>query len=260
MRGSTHFHLLVVVASLAIACDSFAAEGTQTTNPNLDTAAMSALQRMGTYLRSIKSFEVTADTTRDDVLETGQLIQLDSHVTVLARLPDRARIEVTNPRQQRLYLYDGKQFTIWGELINYYATVPAPATLSKLLPELRDKYDLEMPLEDLFFWGTPQATTRDITSALDVGPSVVSGITCEHYAFRQDGLDWQIWIQQGDYPLPLKVVSSTLTDEARPQYSAVYTWNLAPSFNEAAFEFSPPKGAQRIAFDTAAQAAAGANK
>jgi hypothetical protein len=104
-----------------------------------------------------------------------------------------------------------------------------------------------MPLEDLFLWGTPQATGGSVTDAFDVGPAEVGGVTCEQYVYRQNGLDWQIWIQQGEYPLPRKVVLTTLTDEARPQYSAVYSWNLAPSFNEAAFEFDPPKGAQRIA-------------
>jgi hypothetical protein len=71
-------------------------------------------------------------------------------------------------------------------------------------------------------------------------------VTCEQYAFRQEGLDWQIWIQLGDYPLPLKFVIRTLSDEARPQHSDTLTWNLAPSFNDAAFVFDPPPDAQRI--------------
>ena len=66
--------------------------------------------------------------------------------------------------------------------------------------------------------------------------------------FRQDGLDWQVWIQLGDYPLPRKVVLTTLTDEARPQYVATFTWNLAPSFNEAAFSVVPPKDFGRVLF------------
>ncbi len=79
-----------------------------------------------------------------------------------------------------------------------------------------------------------------------VGPSEIGGVTCGHYAFRQEGLDWQVWIQMGDFPLPRKQVLTTTTDEARPQYAATFTWNLAPSFNEAAFEFVPPKGAGRV--------------
>ena len=82
--------------------------------------------------------------------------------------------------------------------------------------------------------------------AKDLGPSAVDGTSCEHYAFRQDDVDYQIWIQKGEFPLPRKVVITTTTDAARPQYSATYTWNLAPSFNDAAFTFVAPADAKKI--------------
>jgi hypothetical protein len=81
-----------------------------------------------------------------------------------------------------------------------------------------------------------------------IGPSQVGGVTCGHYAFRQDGLDWQVWIQMGEYPLPRKLVLTTLTDDARPQYVATFNWNLAPSFNDEAFSVVPPKGFGRVVF------------
>jgi hypothetical protein len=213
---------------------------------DIDPDSIATLNKMGAYLRSLKAFQVESVITRDEVLDGGQQVKFDSHIDLLARMPDRLRVEVKNARQQRLYFYDGKTFTLWGERVNYYATVPAPPTIAKLAQDLDDKYDIELPLEDLFYWGTPESSVKDIKSSIDVGPSEVEGVTCEHYAFHQDDLDWQVWIQQGDYPLPRKLVLTTLTDEARPQYSAVLTWNLAPSFNEAAFEFDPPKDAHKI--------------
>ena len=120
--------------------------------------------------------------------------------------------------------------------MNYYATVPAPPTIGELVEKLDEKYAIEMPLVDLFLWGTPQSTIEKyITGAIDVGPSSVDGTSCEQYAFRQAGLDWQIWIQLGDYPLPRKLILTTTTDEARPRHSQLLTWNLAPSFNDVAF-------------------------
>lgn len=216
------------------------------TNADIDPDVMTTLNKMGTYLRSLKAFQVVATSSRDDVLEDGQLATLDSTVNFLARLPDRLRVEVNSAQQHSLYLYDGKDFTVFGELVNYYATVPAPPTVGKLLIELDDKYGLEFPLEDLFFWGTPESKEKDITGAVDIGPSEIGGVTCEQYALRQKGLDWQVWIQLGDYPIPRKLVLSTLTDEARPRYTATLTWNLAPSFNEASFEFNPPPDAHKI--------------
>jgi len=50
-------------------------------------------------------------------------------------------------------------------------------------------------------------------------------------------------------------VITTKTDEARPQHTAEYTWNLAPSFNDAAFVFDPPEGAGKVVLAKAAAAA-----
>jgi hypothetical protein len=84
---------------------------------------------------------------------------------------------------------------------------------------------------------------------MDVGSATIDGTTCQHYAFRQDDIDWQLWVQKGDYPLPRKLVITTKTDDARPQHTAVYRWDLAPSFNDAAFTFDPPKGALRVVLE-----------
>jgi hypothetical protein len=214
----------------------------------IEPDAMAALTKMGGYLRTLKAFEVEAITSAEDVLEDGQKVQFDGVTKLLARMPDRLLISVDGDRQNRDYIYDGKTFTLLARRVNYYATVSAPPTIAALADSLDDQYGLNLPLEDLFRWGGPQSKDDAITSAMSIGPSEVGGVTCGHYAFRQEGLDWQVWIQMGDYPLPRKLVLTTRTDEARPQYVATFGWNLAPSFNDAAFAFAPPTGAGRVAF------------
>ena len=223
-----------------------AAQPAATPANDVDPDAVAALERMGTYLRTIKTFRVTAATTRDRVLASGQLAQSSAQVDILAQFPSRLLAEVVGSGKHRLYFYDGTSFTLYGKVLGYYATVPAPPTIGKLAPFLDDTYGLSIPLEDLFFWGTEKANTAAIVSATEIGPVDVQGTTCTHYAFRQEGIDWQVWIQLGEYPLPRKLVITTTSDEARPQYSAVYTWDLAPSYNEAAFTFDPPDGAYRV--------------
>jgi hypothetical protein len=220
----------------------------QATAPDVEPEAVAALGKMGAYLRTLDAFQVRAATTREDVLDDGEKVAYSSVTDVLAQRPNRFRAEVDGDRQTRLYLYDGTSFTLFARRVGYYATVPAPATIAELEDRLNDRYGIDVPLSDLFRWGGPRASTREITAASDIGPSTVEGTTCEHYVFRQTGADWQVWIQNGAFPLPRKLVITTTTDEARPQFSAVYTWNLAPSFNDAAFIFDPPADAQRIVF------------
>jgi hypothetical protein len=148
----------------------------------------------------------------------------------------------------KFYFFNGKTFTLFARDQGYYATVPAPATIRELADMLEKKFDIQLPLVDLFLWGDPSFTQPKITAAIDLGPSNVQDTTCEQYAFRQEGLDWQVWIQQGDFPLPRKLVLTTTTDEARPQHTVVLNWNVAPSYNEDAFTFDPPAGVRKIVF------------
>jgi hypothetical protein len=214
--------------------------------PAVDPQAVAALTRMGAYLRSLKAFQVESSTTDEDVLDDGQKIQSASTINFLAQMPDRLRVSQSNDRVERLYLYDGKHVTLLAQRMNMYATVPAPPTTRQVIDLLYDKYGIDVPLVDLFLWGAPGWTPAAITGAMLVGPSVVGGTTCDQYAFRQDEVDYQVWIQKGDFPLPRRVVITTKTDEARPQHTASFTWNLAPSFNEGAFVLDPPAGAQRV--------------
>ncbi len=260
IHGVLTVMVLTAVASLAgLRSSSVAADAAPpaAAKPELEQAAMTALDKMGAYLRSLKAFQVNSVSGTDDVTEDGQLIENDAVTDVLSQPPNRLRVEITSDTMHRLYFYNGKELTVWAELAGYYATVPAPPSISELADTLQEKFGIDLPLEDLFFWGTPRAATRKITSAFDAGPSQVGGVTCEQYAFRQEGMDWQIWIQNGDYPLPRKLVLTTTTDAARPRHTVVLTWNLAPSFNDSAFVFDPPKDAHKITLAEIRQAAPG---
>jgi hypothetical protein len=228
---------------------AFAKSGKQAASQpssEVDPHAIDALKRMGGYLRSLQAAQVQAELSTDEVMDNGMIVQSSSKANMLASKPNRLRIEVNSDAGNRLYLYDGKSFTVWGQNTNYYATVPAPPTISELIDRVTERFDIDLPLVDLFRWGTDEEDAKKIKAAVDVGISTVEGVTCEQYTFHQDDIDWQIWIQLGQYPLPRKLVIRTLTDEARPQHSEVLSWNLAPSFNDDAFVFDPPPGAQRI--------------
>jgi len=225
----------------------------QPSAPAVDPAATKAIEGMSTYLRSLKTFSVEAATATDDVLDDGQVSTNTAKTVFVVQMPSKLFAETSSDRQSRSYVYDGKTFTLYARRAGYYATVPAPATLRELADVLSDKYGIELPLTDLFLWGAPGWGTGEITAAVDLGPAEVAGTTCQHYAFRQPGVDWQIWIQKGDFPLPRRLVITTTDDEARPRHMVAYTWNLAPSVNDAAFTFTAPKGANKIVLATVSQ-------
>lgn len=239
--------LLPIAVAMALAIAPAAgAQPAAASKAAVDPRAVAALQSMASYLRALKAFQVDAVTTTDDVLETGQKIQSSGGVRLVARMPDRLFADVATDRFSRRFYYDGKSLTMWARRMGFYATVAAPPTLKELDQQLSDDYGIEIPLADLFRFGDSSWQPDSLLAAIDVGPSAVGGVSCAHYAFRQADVDFEIWIQQGEYPLPRKLVITSTQDASQPQHSATYAWNLAPSFNDDTFAFKAPAGASRI--------------
>ena len=75
---------------------------------------------------------------------------------------------------------------------------------------------------------------------------MIDGTRTDHYAFREAEVDWQIWIAQGDSPVPRKIVITDRTDPSSPQYTATLSWNFRPAFDAQTFAFQAPAGALPI--------------
>jgi hypothetical protein len=248
--------LLALSAGAAWAADAAPAKpapaaGSPAVNPNVDKAALAALSKMSAYLRTLPAFEVTSQTVREVVDDSDQKLQLLGSTTYKVQRPNGFTIEIAEDRKVRELFYDGKTLTLFSPRMGYYATVPAPPTIGAVLDLAADKYDVKVPLEDLFIWGTDQDRRADLTYGMVVGYSRVAGQDADQYAFRQKGVDWQIWIARGDKPLPLRVVITGTDDPARPQFESNLVWNTAPQFAANAFAFTPPAGATPIVIKSA---------
>ena len=204
------------------------------------------LTSMGQYLRTLKVFAIHADILNDEVLDNGQKLQFAGVADYLVQTPNRLRLEVKNDHRYRIYTYDGKTLTQYSPRLKYYASMDIADTIGQMMMKVKEKYDLEMPLADLFLWGTDMADTKDIKEAAFIGVEQMNGHDSEHFAFRQEGVDWQIWIQSGDKPLPDKLVVTATDEPSQPSYVSHLKWNLTPKIQNKDFTFTPPKGAMKI--------------
>jgi hypothetical protein len=211
-------------------------------NP-VDPASVQALKDMGAHLQTLKRFSVTTDLSGERVLADGQKLTHNASATMDVARPDRLRATMRTPRAQRVLVFDGTNATLYTPALKVYSTVELDDTLAGLVERLENRFGIEVPLSDLFVWGTPAAPLDKIESAMNAGQDVIGDDLCDHYAFRQGKVDWQIWITTGAKPLPRKVVITNRSDEARPQSVSLIAWNLNPGFNDAVFRFVPPKGA-----------------
>jgi len=247
---------LLIVGLLAI---SFATPGSYAQTPPaaapaaappaanpVDPAAVQALKDMGAYLLTLKRFQVSTEVTGERVLADGQKLQRSASARLDVVPPNKLHVVMSNAVMKRELLYDGKAVNLYEPAQKYYSTVEFTGTIGALIDRLESKYGVEIPLQDLFLFGTPEAKFDQFESAMNAGQAIVGGEVCDHYAFRQKGLDWQIWIATGGKPLPRKVVITRRDDEARPQSSSLITWNLKPTFTDATFKFTAPKGSTKI--------------
>jgi hypothetical protein len=242
----TKVPLLVLAISLACSVAQAAdAPGAEAAPAALDPKVLATLKTMGEHLRELKSFNVHADTTIDDVTDDGQKLQFGGTVDYKVRRPDRLRAEIDSDRQHRIFYYDGKKLTQYAPRMGYYASVDAPPTLHELGDVMKEKFDISLPLSDLFRWGMEGNDGSGLTEADFVGPAKINNVDCGHFAFRQPGVDWQLWLAHDTY-LPCKLVITTTDEPEQPQYVALFTWHTNVTFDDKTFAFEQPKDAHKI--------------
>lgn len=221
----------------------------------MERKALDALDRMGHYLRSLTQFEVRASSMTQGVLDNGQNASFVHDSTLKVRRPDRLRAEVSGPggeRNVKGIVYDGKHFTVYDSRNHYFSTQPAPPTIDALVHVLADKYGIELPLADLFYWGLGKNDALALTSAQLVGLERIDSRWCYHYAYQQQGADWELWLDSGKQPLPCRMAIVDTTQASRPLHEVTYHWNLSPRFDAGTFTYRPPTGAHAIEMRPAA--------
>ncbi|HEU0309968.1 MAG TPA: DUF2092 domain-containing protein, partial [Sphingomicrobium sp.] len=212
----SRFALMSLCLPLALSASAATAQASPTAK---DPAAMAALDRMGAALAKKMEVNVHADITAEDVLESGQKVEYGGTVDIIARRPDKLKLTLAMGPSQRVLYYDGKTLTMSAPSLGYYASTAAPATIKEMLVMAQDRFGLEIPLADLFMWSADPTLAAKVTSAIALGTETIGGFACEHYAMRQQGVDWQIWLREGENALPCKLVIGMTGDPAIPEFS-----------------------------------------
>jgi hypothetical protein len=213
----------------------------------LDPKADAVLRDMGRTLGEAKAFSFEASQAIDQISATGQKIQLAKNAKVSLRRPNAIVAVVAGDMEDLAYYYRGKTLTIVNNLDHVYAQQDVPDNIDAMFDFLAEKFRITTPLSDLLFADPYKAMIEHVRSGEYLGIHQVSGTKCHHLAFRQDGIDWQIWIEDGPRALPRKVVITYKDLPASPQFVAVLDkWDLSPQLPDSAFEAKIPEGAKRV--------------
>jgi hypothetical protein len=212
-----------------------------------DDDARRILKAMSDYVSSQATISLAFDTDVEVITPDIQKIQFSSSGQVLLSRPDKLRASRTGGYADVELIFDGKTATILGKHLNAFAEVAAPGSVDALIDRLRAEHSVEMPGADLLLSRVYDELIADVIDAKHIGQGVIDGVECEHLAFRNPEVDWQLWVEIGARPIPRKYVITSKAVTGAPQYTLrVKQWSTEAPPSADAFAFKPPADARKI--------------
>lgn len=202
---------------------------------------------MGEFLAKLPHFALEAEETFDEIPDGELRRQLTNLRRVAVERPNHLAADATGDTLNRAAWYDGRTLVVLDKEHNVYAAMEMPGTIDATLDKLTDEYGVVLPLADLLYSDPYAVLMEGVTYGRYLGIHQAAGVPCHHLAFSQQEIEWQIWIDAGDKPLPRKLAISYVQEAGEPQYSATLRrWNLESKAPEGLFTFEAPEGAQKV--------------
>ncbi len=218
----------------------------------IDPRADRALHRMSATLSNARSFSFHSVTTMDEPAETGQLVQFTRHNQVIVHRPDAILVNTTMEGDDVWTLwYHGTDLTLLDKAGDAYASMRVPDRIDGMLDTVAREKGLTVPLADLLVSNPYDTLTTGVLTGEYIGRLAIDGVQTDHLLFTSDALDWQVWIDATNKPVPLKIVIDYKRLPGRPQFVAVLNdWNLSASVNPQQFQPVLPAGARQVDLTT----------
>jgi hypothetical protein len=216
--------------------------------PQADAEAI--LMGMAQFLSRTPRFGVKVRSAYDVVQASGEKIEFGEHRTLIVSRPDHLRVEVEQSDGDRnLVVFDGQTISVASHPRNVYAQASTPGDLDQAIRYFIRTLNMRLPLALLLVSDLPAELGRRVQSLDYVEKTDLPGVASHHLAGRTEAVDFQIWIAEGREPLPQRVVLTYKGSAGEPQFRADFSgWDLQPELTDALFAFTPPQGAQKIAF------------
>jgi hypothetical protein len=215
--------------------------------------ALQILKAMSDYLASQKTISATFDSTLEVITHQSEKIQFTSSGTRLLHRPNEIRATRTGGYADVEMFFDGKTLTVYGKNINGYTQLESPGSVDQLIDTLRG-HGWALPGADLLLGNVYDTLSADVIEAKHIGLGLIDGVECEHLAFRNQDVDWQLWVEVGANPIPRKLIITSKAVGGAPQYTLVIKdWKTDVAPDQLAFEFEPPEGAEKLELEALAK-------
>jgi hypothetical protein len=246
---SKRAHTPWIFAIASLVCVAAAVDAQAPPSPDIDPDADRILRAMARYVGGLQHLRIRTENTIEVVTEEGQKVQFIVPATVTLSRPNKLFAERKGDIVDQAFYYDGKSLTLYNPDTQHFATVPAPDTIDAALDFARDTLDIVAPGGDLIDTRAYDKLMEDATSGDYLGISVVGGHRCHHLAYRATLVDWELWVREGDRPIPCKYVITSKDIAGAPEFTvSIDEWDSAPKIAPGLFTFKPPADAMSVEF------------
>jgi hypothetical protein len=199
-------------------------------------------------LRDSKRFSFHADTTMERMLSNGSMVEVPASVQITVRRPDGVRVDRMSVKGHRIVQYDGKQIGVLDVDKRLYAKGDAPPTIDEMIDALEKRFDIVLPLSDLVAEDPYIAFSEEFADdGVLLGVFPYRGKQCDVLAYRNESIDWQIWVARDGPRVPLRLAIRYESEPGIPRFIAdLSDWNLSDTTADSEFTFSPPADAKPI--------------
>ena len=225
----------------------FASAGSSSAETAIEPEADAILHAMSDQLAGLKSFSVDYDADQEVVDSHGQKLQYSASGSLSLARDVGFLITRQGPFADVEVRFDGKVISLYGKGMNVFAQMDSPGpSLDEAINEIRLSTGLDVAGADLLIADPYSALVENVVSGAVVGDAFVGGVECDHLAFRNDAVDWQIWISKGEPKLPVKYVITTKWVTGAPQYALRLSNWKAGDVDATGFTFTPPADAKKL--------------
>jgi hypothetical protein len=215
------------------------------TKKGVDPDTERMLKQMTDYMAGLQSFSVQSSSIDQATMKSGEKIQATSDMDVTVQRPNRLRSTQRGAGDRLSLWYDGKTMTLACKESKTYETVDAAPTIDATIDKMRKDFKIDAPGADLLYSKPYDILMEQVVSGRFVGRETIDGVAANHLAFRGEDVDFQLWIEDGPRPVPLRFVITTKTVKGNPEFSVqLSNWNTQPKLSESLFAFNAPAGAK----------------
>jgi hypothetical protein len=183
--------------------------------------------------------------------DSGQFVTFFNEAEVALQRPNKLRADVIGELMNVQLYFDGNKLLAFDAANNSYAISPPLANIDEMLEFLMTKAQISFPTADIMHSDPYAVMTKNLTDAIVVGDTVVNGVAVEHFAYREPGIDWEIWIAKGEKAVPLRLAMTYKQVKNYPRFLVeFFDWKLNPKLKNKLFDFKVPNDAKQVEFSS----------